>query len=326
MDASKPTSAVVSVSDAHEADIQRLVALWNRDLPEDLPASPRLLEWTLSPHPGRTVRLVIEHKREINAYAIVSKMEGSPLGIVDALVPAKRNGRESALCLVEEAQRWVHTQGATAIQFGGGAYSIQRGIPVLGKRPLDGWTGGVTRPVHNDDEVDLALDLSRYVPPTDMEPVAGMVQPAQPRDKDELETFFGAPESIHVAANNDLAQVDDLALAREIAFGGRISDLMLLFTARGVEGICHLIFADSSVPIDLAYPYTLPRPWGAIGVVAVSDRLGTGAIEMLLDAAARRLHNNGINSCVALGIAAPVIYECFGFTPYRHWRQRARVL
>jgi hypothetical protein len=272
------------------------------------------------------VALLEERGRQLNGYAIVSKLGASPIGVVDALVPAQRGARESSLRLVEGAQQWLREQGATAIQFGGGAYSLLRGIPAVGTRPLDGWTGGATRPVHDGGEFDLALDVSRYTPPNDIASVAGVVQPAQPRDLDELETFFGAPAFLQVGATSHTATSDELALAHEIAFGGRVSDLMLLFTARGVEGLCHLIFADSAVPIDLAYPYTLPKPWGALGLLAASERLGNGGMEALLDAAIRRLHNNGINSCVAMGVSAPGLYERFGFVQHRQWRQRTRVI
>jgi len=320
------TTANLRVAAAQDAEIERLATLWNRDLPQDLPASTRLLEWTLAPHPNRSVALIEERGRQLNAFAIVSKLDASPIGVVDAMVPARRGPRESSLRLVGRAQEWLREQGAAAIQFGGGAYSLLRGIPAAGSRSLDGWTGGVTRSVHDDGEFDLALDVSRYAPPSEIASVAGVVQPAQPRDRDELEAFFGAPAFLQVGATNHTATIDDLALAQEVAFGGRIGDLMLLFTARGVEGVCHLIFADSAVPIDLAYPYTLPKPWGAIGMIAATDRVGDGGMEMLLDAAIRRLHNNGINSCVALGVSAPALYERFGFVRHRAWRQRTRAL
>lgn len=326
MDKKASSIKTMTIADPQDVDIERLVVLWNRELAQDLPASARLLEWTLAPHPDRDVALIEERGRQLNAYAIVSRLHASPIGVVDALIPARQGARESSLRLVDGAQEWLREHGAVAIQFGGGAYSPLRGVPAAAVRSLNAWTSGMTRPVHDGGEFDLALDVSRYTLPNDLASVAGVVQTAQPRDRDELEVFFGAPAFLHVGATSNTASADDLALAKEVAFGGRISDLMLLFTARGVEGVCHLIFADSAVPIDLAYPYTLPKPWGAIGMIAANERIGSGGLEMLLDAAIRRLHNNGINSCVALGVSATGLYERFGFVQHRPWRQRTRVL
>lgn len=318
-------STIQSIQPA-AADLDRLATLWNRQFSDELPASPRLLAWTLAAHPGRSVSLLCLQKREVQAYAIVSKLEGSPIGVVDALVTTERSGRASAMQLVQAVEEWLRTQGATAIQFGGGAYSLLRGISGARARALNGWVSGISRVVHEGGEFDLALDVSRYVPPTEYEPVAGVVQTAQGRDRDELTAFFGAPAFIQIAAANAPATVDDLALAQEVAFDGRIGDLMVLYTARGIEGVCHLIFADSAVPIELAYPYTLAKPWGAIGMVACAERLGNVGYAALLDAAIRRMHNNGINSAVVMGVSAPLIYESFGFVQHRAWRQRVRAI
>lgn len=307
------------------ADIERMATLWNKSLPDDLPASTRALQWALAPHPDRQMALIALKRRSLLAWAIVGLQAGSTLGTIDAIAPLARTGRkDSSGLLMDAASGWLRQRGATALQFGGGAYSLLRGSPVPERH--DEWTGGVTRAVHTDGESDLALDLARYIPPRDMETVAGVVQTAQPRDADNLVELFATPERLRVAATNAPATVDDVALMREVASEGRMSDLMVLWTANGLEGIAHLIFPDSAIPIDIAYPYALPRAWGAVVTILVRDSLSNGAIEMLLDAAARRMHNNGINSSIALGIAAPQLYARFGYRRHRDWWLRARTI
>ena len=74
---------------------------------------------------------------------------------------------------------------------------------------------------------------------------------------------------------------------------------MLLWTEQGVESCCALTFGDSWRPLERFYPYALPRPWGQLGSVGVSAGCrGRGYGIALLDAALRRLHNNGVNGCV----------------------------
>ncbi len=50
-----------------------------------------------------------------------------------------------------------------------------------------------------------------------------------------------------------------------LRLGGRISDYMLLWTERGIDGFCKLTFVDSAQPIERYYPYGLPQPWGQLG-------------------------------------------------------------
>lgn len=306
-----------------DADLEKMATLWNKSLPDDLPASIRALEWALAPHPERSAALLALKRRSLLAWAIVGHQAGSALGTVDAIAPSAETGRkDSSGLLVDAASGWLKTRGASALQFGGGAYSLLRGSPVPER--IEEWAGVATRAVHTDGESDLQLDLAHYIPPSDLETVAGVVQTAQPRDADNLAELFAAPELLRVAATNAPATIDDVALMRAVASEGRISDLMVLWTAKGLEGVAHLIFPDSATPIDIAYPYTLPRPWGAIHSLVVRDSLGNGATEMLLDAAARRMHNNGINSSIALGVAAPQVYARFGYVRHRDWWLRAK--
>jgi len=320
--------------------ITRLVAIWNHHFGGSLEASTRLFAWTLAPRAERNVALFASMGRLILAYAIVSHVQGAETGTIDALLLPARGIAGSGIAnstdtstgklrtgknLLHAAEDWLREQGATAVQIGG-PWSVLRGnLMYEGSGAL--LDGEETYPVYQERVQDMSLDVSRYVPPTDIEAVGGVVHPAQPRDRDDVAEFLNDPQHIRIGATSNHATVEDVAHVRTlIAAGERVSDLMLLWTANGLEGICQIIFADSTTPLELAYPYMLMRPWAALGVVAVRDSLPNGAVELLLDAAIRRLHNNGINSCVAIGIVASRSYERMGFENYGDWNMVAKNL
>ncbi|MCB0022588.1 MAG: GNAT family N-acetyltransferase, partial [Caldilinea sp.] len=112
-----------------------------------------------------------------------------------------------------------------------------------------------------------------------------------------------------------------------LADGGRLSDYMLLWTERGVDGCCLLTFPDSMRPMERYYLYRLPKPWGQLGSIGVSaDRRGHGYGAALLDAGLRRLHDNGINGCVIDWTGLVDFYARFGFERYRSYTMLARSL
>ena len=101
---------------------------------------------------------------------------------------------------------------------------------------------------------------------------------------------------------------------------GRISDYILLWSERGVDGCCQLRFEDSSSPLERFYPYRLPRPWGQLGSIGVSaDRRGRGYGALLLDGGLRQLREHGVAGCVIDWTGLLDFYGKFGFKPYREY-------
>ena len=136
----------------------------------------------------------------------------------------------------------------------------------------------------------------------------GVVRPAQRGDEELLRAFLRRefPGRWHYDFEEHLQS------------GGRISDYMLLWTERGVDGFCQLTFEDSRRPLERFYPYRLPRPWGQLGAIGVSEAYqGRGYGAAVLDAGLRRLHNNGVNGCVIDWTGIVDFYAKFGFEKYR---------
>jgi hypothetical protein len=145
------------------------------------------------------------------------------------------------------------------------------------------------------------------------------VRPPHPRDRDDVDALLAHPAALWNAALDTEADAPSLLLIDDTLLNGRFADLMLLWSARGLEGLSILIFPDSATPLDLAYPYSLPRGWSALGPVLVRTGATDGAAGMLLDASLRRLHNNGANSCVALGVRTRALYADYRFQALRTW-------
>ena len=165
---------------------------------------------------------------------------------------------------------------------------------------------------------DLSANLATYEPPATVREVPGAVRPAQPTDAEALGSFLARefPGRWSFAFQEAYRTPDY-----------RLSDYMVLWTERGIDGFCRLSFEDSQQPIERYYPYTLPRPWGQLGPIGVSaDRRGQGFGAALVDAGLRRLHNNGVNGCVIDWTTIVDFYGKFGFAPYREYRQLAKML
>jgi predicted N-acetyltransferase YhbS len=99
---------------------------------------------------------------------------------------------------------------------------------------------------------------------------------------------------------------------------GRFADYIILETARGIEGVARMTFENSERPIERYYPHRLPRPWGQIGSIGISqDARGKGYGGALLDAGLRALRDQGVRGCIIDWTSLVELYRKFGFAPYR---------
>jgi len=328
-------SQITSVSPSL-LDAEELLTFWNAAQPDDLATSSRLFAWWQSAHNGIPAlqqwhaegsALLLRRDSQLLGAALVSApllhgeaTEAEPpsrLGRLDGIaVPAGRYRSTHRAKLIAAAEEWLRAAGATAITLGGGPFSLFRGMPgdprtARALRDL-GYTDGAATPIH-----DLAVDVARYKPPADEVPLAAVARPAQPGDRAEVEALLKT--TLQVASTGDSAQPGDLWSIHQLLAQGRISDLMLLWTADGLAGIAQIAFADSTWPVELCYPWTLPRPWAALPLVMIRHDQPDAACLALIGSSLRRLHNTGVNSCVAPGIARTSLYEGAGFALLRSW-------
>jgi len=318
-------TVVLQTSDPQQATVATIAALtslWNSTLAPDTPISEPFVRYNLRPSAGVVRQLLLAgNTDQIVGAAIATALHGEPAinpdgeGWLDALVvapEAQRHGVGGQL--LAAAERWLREQNCHAVQIGGGVRPFAPGAPKQGHAvPFFEKHGYAVL----GSAWDMAADLSAYTPPAGMREAPCAVHPATPAHVDDLLHFLRRefPGRWRYEAEMFLAD------------GGRISDFMLLWTERGVDGCCLLTFPDSVRPIERFYPYHLPKPWGQLGSIGISaDRRGEGFGAALLDAGLRRLHNNGINGCVIDWTTLLDFYGKFGFAPHREYAMMGRAL
>ena len=306
------------------------VDLWNDATGNELPLSPRFLQFNLTEDPGvvRGGRIALVAGRPagfVLCSAHPGANESMRAGVrwLDAIAVApslQRQGIGSAL--LRWAEDWIAAQETPQsegieeaiprprIQVGGGLRPYTPGV--LANAPAEPFFLANGYEYRADAyEWDVARSLSDYGPPP-LREVSAAARPGQPGQEEQLLAFLA----------REFAGRWHWMAERFLADGGRISDYMLLWTRDGVQGACRLTFEDSRWPIDRFYPFGLPRPWAQLGSIGVSARLrGQGLGLMLLDAGLRRLHNSGINGCVIDWTTLLDFYAICGFRPYRKWAQ-----
>jgi GNAT superfamily N-acetyltransferase len=307
---------------ADDATIKAITSLWNSALAPEMPISEIFVRYNLRPSAGVVRRLLLASTAgQIVGVAIATALQGEPLvnehgeGWLDALVVAlafQRQGLGGKL--LAAAERWLTEQGCRAVQIGGGVRPFAPGAPKSGCSVAFFQHSGYTL---FGPTWDMAANLAIYKPPVGVGEAPCAVRPATSAQVDELLVFLRRefPGRWRYEAEMFLAD------------GGRISDFMLLWSERGVDGCCLLTFPDSVRPLERFYPYELPKPWGQLGSIGVSAACrGQGFGAALLDAGLRRLHDNGVNGCVIDWTTLIGFYGKFGFEQYREYAMMGRAL
>lgn len=304
------------------AHIAAVVQCWEAACGPDLPISARFVRFNVQPWRGESCAGQLAMlDGQLVGVVLASALPAEPLvnpgneGWIDAIAvlpAAQRQGIGGAL--LAWATGWLRDQGCASARLGGGLRPFAVGLPVtLDSAGFFAGRGFVTFA----EPCDMGANLATYTPPPDVREVNAAVRPAQRGQEEALLDFLRRefPGRWRYEAEEHLR------------LGGRISDYMLLWTEQGVEGCCVLTFGDSWRPLERFYPYTLPKPWGQLGSVGVSaGSRGRGYGVALLDAALRRLHNNGVNGCVIDWVRRADFYEKFGFSVYRRYLAMKREL
>jgi GNAT superfamily N-acetyltransferase len=308
-------------SDAHHA-----AAIWNAACGPDLAISPHFVEYNTRPATGAVQSgcVAIQDGQPVG-FALASALPHSPdvsppeLGWIDAMavLPAfQHQGIGSKL--LAWAEEWLVRQGCAYAHLGGSLRPFTPGLPAEpGSDAFFDKRGYQTLPWGHVDW-DVAQDLSEYpIPNTKYQISNATIRPGQPGDETAVHDFFQRtfPGRWRFEFEEFLKE------------HGRLSDYVLLWTERGVEGLARLTFQDSERPLERFYMHRLPRPWGQLGPIGVSDeRRGKGYGGALLDAGLRRLRERGVRGCVIDWTRLLNFYGKFGFKPYRQYRMLLKSL
>ena len=308
------------------SDIDPAAAIWTAACGPDLILSPGFVEHNTRLATGavQAGRVALQGGQPAG-FVLASALPASPcvsppqLGWIDAVAvsPAfQRQGIGSAL--LAWAEGWLANQGCTLTRLGGSLRPFAPGLPVelnstqfFDKRGYHGRAGSAVA-------WDVAHDLGEYQIPNVIYQLSNVdIRPAQPGQEQALSEFFK-----HSFPGRWQFEFDEFL--RE---GGRMSDYVLLWTERGVDGFARLTFNDSERPLERFYMHRLPRPWGQLGPIGVSDDCrGKGYGGALLDAGLRRLRERGVRGCVIDWTSLVDFYGKFGFRPYRQYEMLVKTL
>jgi GNAT superfamily N-acetyltransferase len=302
--------------------INALAALWNAACGPDLSMTPRFMRYNTDPAywngNGRLQAgwLAVEDGRT-GGFALASLFKepyATPpySGHVDAIAvdpSAQRRGAGSAL--LQQAEGWLRAQGCQSIWAGASSRPFVPGPPEeLGSAAFFQRRGYGINPDYGWS-VDMAHDLAHYTTPPTAQKAAGVIaRPCESADVEPMLDFLRRefPGGWHLDAEE------------QVRNGWRLSDYVVLWSERGVEGCCHVNFEDSARPLDRFYMHRLPHPWGQLGAIGVSaDRRGQGYGAVLLDGGLRHLRDNGVRGCIIDWLVLVDFYARFGFKVFRKY-------
>ena len=319
---------LVTIDPADSRHRQKVAEIWTKACGNCFTISASFVAYNLDAPPGirQEGRFAVDGDGVQAGFVIASTLAGDPLtsppthGWIDAIAvlpeyQSRRHGAE----LIAWAENWLVDHGCTHTSLGSGIRTFTPGLPpdtlsepFFRSRGYGDRSGGQSEFVW-----DVAADLAEYEPPATVREIDGVVRPAKPGDEADLLHFLQRefPGRWRYESSDYLAR------------GGRITDFMLLWTERGVDGFCWLTFEDSLRPLERYYPYGLPRPWGQLGPIGVSaDTRGMGYGAAVLDAGLRRLQDNGVRGCVIDWTGIVDFYAKFGFSRYREYLPMSKKL
>lgn len=308
------------------ADHATAAALWNAACGPDLAITPAAVRFNTQPTTGGTQagRLARLGDQAVGFVLASAFPAGDPavspreMGWVDAIaVSPEFQRRGIGAALLAWAEGWLAGQGCTRFRLGGGLRPFAPGLPsALGSETFFRKRGYDHRPAGQRDW-DVARNLADYVsPPSVRQGLPVEVRPARPGDEDALLTFF----------QREFPGRWRFEFQEHLRAGGRIEDFMILVTEAGVEGFCQLTFEDSVRPLDRFFMHRLPRPWGQLGPIGVSQSCrGGGYGAVLLDGGLRRLRDHSVAGCVIDWTSLLDFYGKFGFQAYRQYEMLVKV-
>lgn len=297
------------------SDSPRLVEVWNAACGDDLAINSRLVDFNLRHTPGviQTGQVVVENDEIIGFVLVSIDLDQSERPAwIDALAvtPAyQRRGVGTALLAWAEAS--LIARGAQEIRLGGSLRPFTPGLPIELRTQAffthRGYRG-------HDRDWDVARRLVDYQPLNIT--IDAECRPGRPGDEAALRIFF----------QREFPGRWRFEFEEFLREGGRLSDYMLLITARGVDGFCRMTFEDSERPIERFFMHRLPHPWGQAGPLGISaDARGKNYGLAVVDAALRHLHSRGIDGCVIDWTSLTDFYARFGFDPYREYAMLGKV-
>jgi GNAT superfamily N-acetyltransferase len=293
-----------------------MASIWNAACGPEFAITPHFAEYNLRPAPGAILdgRLAVRDGQPVG-FVVASFLPSDPatmppeIGWIDSLavLPAfQRQGIGTEL--LAWAETWLAQQNCARVILGGSLHPWTPGVPV----ELGNVTFFQKRNYQERGRAwDMALDLGKYeISNVKYQKSNAVARPAKVGDEAAVLEFL----------RREFPGRWRYEYLEFLGDHGRLSDYVLLWTERGVDGCCRVTFEDSERPLDRYYLHRLPRPWGQLGSIGVSaDCRGKGYGGALLDAGLRHLRDQGVRGCVIDWTTLVDFYGKFGFKPYHQF-------
>ncbi len=292
--------------------------LWTAACGPDLAISPRFAEYNMRPTTGalQAGQLALQGSQPVG-FVLTSAVIDNPAlqaGWIDAIAvlpDCQKQGIGNAL--LAWAEEWLAHQKCARFRLGGSLRPFTPGLPSeLDSEPFFRNKGYNGQPgLAGKFDWDVARDLSTLEISDSKFQIPNLtIEPGRPGQEDALLGFL----------KREFPGRWLFEFTEFLREQGRLSDYMLLWTENGVDGFARLTLEDSERPIERFYMHRLPRPWGQVGPLGVSQACrGKGYGAALIDAALRHLRHTGIRGCVIDWTSLVDFYAKFGFAPYRKY-------
>jgi len=294
-------------------DLAQVSRLWSSAAGPELAMSQRMVRYYVGPAEG-----VWQSGR-------FAEVEGRPVGLV-WITTARRLNRDDGLsgfvemlCVVSEYQgRGIGTrllgwaedmladQACERIVLGGGFRYPVNCLPLeLGSQDYfrgRGYLDGVA-------VWDVARDLVGFE--ADYEIGEDDVSIVEASEADHAELF----EFLASTYPRWAIELTDFHQGR-----GRFSDYVVLRVDGRLQGFCQLTFEDSRRPLERFLGSPLPRPWGELGPIGLTESVrGRGLGRALLREGLAVLRSKGVRGCRILWTPVPGFFETAGFQREREF-------
>jgi predicted N-acetyltransferase YhbS len=318
-------STLQPINKEDQQTLSLLTELWNAACGPEFAATEAFFAYNLRPTTGgvQDGRIIYHDQRPVG-FVLASAMPDVPLeiypvppGWIDAVVVAPAAQRKGfGARLLRWAEEWLAEKNVGQIFVAGSMRPFMPGVP----EPFPHTRAFLEAHGYVDDgkEWDVARDLgegpslTRY-PPAELAPI----HPASPGETEALREFFSRAFS-----GRWRFEVEEFL--RE---GGRVADILVLEQDERVEGFCWITLEDSLRPLDRFYMHALPRPWGQLGPIGVSDAVrGQGWGGRLLQAGLTHLVDHGVRGCVIDWTDLLDFYSKFGFEPYHGYHMMKKTM
>lgn len=298
--------------------ISSICTIWNNACGEDLAISADFISYNTLPlkNAQQEGRLLNINQQSVG-FILCSVAPSSPqfpqpgLGWIDAigLLPEyQKKGHGKAL--IEWAENWLKNNGCHKVTVGGSIRPFTAGLPAeLQVNDFFYHLGYI-----NDDDQSIIWDLARDLGDGEiLNRVNHLDVDFHPVNNQEIPKFYNFLKRSF--PHRWMFEVEQFILD-----GGRTDDFLVLEHGGQIEGFCWVTLEDSLRPLNRYYLYRLPKPWGQLGTVGISEKhRGKGWGGLLVQYGLDYLMSHGVHGCVIDWTSLLDFYSKFGFKPYRKY-------